>query len=222
MPAQRLHAARLVADALQSGAEGGADQHGHEHERAGEDHHRGEIERAGGGEVDPERAGAVEAGQAVVAAGDADPAVGKAPKDLAQRQRDHQEPKACGAQREDPEEQRHGRGEDHGRDGRRQVRQPRARDQPDGQVRRDAEVDGVPERDQSPVADQEVQAESEDGGDEDLGGDVDVEVRRRERRREQEQGKRGDQQGADHAARAPKSPFGRSTSAATMGRKRMT
>src|SRR5262249_54691772 len=86
----------------------------------------------------------------------------------------------------------------------------------------DAQVRGVTERDEPAVTDHEIQAEGEDRRDEDLRGDVDVEVGGREHRRQQQRGRERNRDRARHAARAPKSPCGRSTSAATMGRKMIT
>src|SRR5205807_10393516 len=127
-----------------------------------------------------------------------------------------------GAEGENAEQNRHRGGEDHCRHRGRRVRKPRARHEPDGQVSRDAEVGSVAERDEAAIAGQEVQAEREGRRDEDLRGDSDVEVGRRKRRQKEKRYAERNRDRVPHAARAPKSPCGRTTSAATMGRKRIT
>ena len=65
-----------------------------------EDDERRIVEGRGAGDGDAERRRAAVQADAVVAVGEADPAIGEAPDDLTERQRDHDEADAGRAQRQ--------------------------------------------------------------------------------------------------------------------------
>jgi hypothetical protein len=179
------------------------------------------IEVAGAGEIDAEGAGAAQPGQAVIAAGHAGPAIGDAPQNLAESERDHQEAQARGAQRDQAEDGGlRGAGRER-RGGRLQVAPVQVQHQPAADIGGQAEVAGVPERGQAGIADQQVQAEREQRRDQHLAGHVDEIVAAGDRGHA---GQHGDEQGkgnALHAEILPNSPRGRMARITTIGRNRM-
>ena len=184
------------------------------------------IERDGAGEIDPEGARAGGDAHAVVAAGEADPAIGEAPDDLADGERDHQEAQAPGAERERADDAgEHGAGGQRAEGGGK-GREMGGSDQPGIDVGRHAEEGGLGERDHAAVAEQHVEAECEEGEDEDLAGDRDVEDSGEEPGQDGEEG-RDEERGAERAGEAhwatrPKRPSGLTMRAMIIGRKRMT
>jgi hypothetical protein len=174
---------------------------------------------------------------AVVAVGKIGPAVGDAPQDLAERQRDHQEADPGRPQRQHGE---HGGGEErrqHGGADRRAMSEAGLQHQR-GRVGRHGEQAGVAERHQPAVAYQHVEREGEDREQQDLACDVDVigiAGPLRQRRQRQERRERQSEGGIRrrpffhdvHVPRAhvpvlPNRPCGRSTRTSTIGRNRIT
>ena len=102
------HAPGLVARAGKADAERRAreDRHGRDSDQ--EHEQRGVVEGRCTAQADAERCRPRRHVDAVVAVGQARPAVGDAPQDLADRQRDHEEADAGGAQGEHGKDFRHG------------------------------------------------------------------------------------------------------------------
>ena len=221
MVAQRVHAPRLVPRAPHAGAEGRGDEDRHRGHREKKDHERRPVEAGRRGQREAERARPAANRDAVVPVGDADPAIGHAPHDLAERHGDHHEAEPGAAQGQDREdrrgEQRHGEGAHRDPDVAVSfVHDARAR------VRRDAEEPGVAEAHEPGVAGEHVHAEREDGVEEHLARDVDV-VSSADPVRHRGQDRQRDAEGEPaHAAGRPKRPCGRTTSTISMGKNSTT
>ena len=221
MVAERVHAPGLITRAAHAGAERRGDEHRHRGHRDQEDDERRPVEARRRGERQPERARAALDRDAIVAVGDADPAVGDAPDDLAERHRDHDEGQARTPQRQHRE---HGGGQERQREraGRDREVAVAAGHDLGARVGRDTEQPGVAQADQARVARQHVHAEREDGVEEDLARDVDV-VGAAHPQRQRDEGHEGRAEGKRfHAAGRPNNPWGRTTSTISMGRNSTT
>ena len=193
----------------------------HGRERQQENNKRRVIESVRVRQRKSKRFGAGLQAQAVVAAGEADPAVGEAPQDFAQRERDHDEADAGRAQRKRGID-RHRYEADHQRDEDRDGVAKAQLQHVAGRVGRDAEKAGMAERHQPAVAGQHVQPERKDGIEQDLARDVDVvnashPIRQRDKHHERD--KKGEDALA-HGTCLPNRPCGRSSRTSNIGRNR--
>jgi len=100
MIAERVHAARLIAGALQRRPERRTHEDRHDDDGDQENNECRVVEPVRSAEIGTEWRRPGFHVDAVVAAGEADPAVGEPPDDLAERHRDHDEADAGGAQRQ--------------------------------------------------------------------------------------------------------------------------
>ncbi len=223
--AEHAHAARLVACAHQARAERRAGE-APDAEQRDREHDQSEIvEALRIVDVDAERHRARRVADAVVTAGKRIRAIGDAPDDLAERERDHHEAEPGCTQRKHAEEGGgHGRecdGEDCG--GELAVA---CGDQQDAGIAGDAEIAGMAERDHAAIAQHHVDREREQGVDQHLRRHVDVELVADDPRHcEQEQRADGDRNHlrvpgglAAHSCTRPNRPCGRKTRTSTIGR----
>ena len=157
-------------------------------------------------------------GHAVVAAGERRPAVGDAPDDVAERQRDQDEVDAARAHREREDEREQRAGEDPG--GRRE----RGADavahlQDRGGVGGDREERRMAEREQAGMAEQQIGRKREQPEDHDLGQQRRSRTRRRTAACAAASGETGDdeRQGASSQCSLPKIPVARNSSSTAIG-----
>ena len=217
--AECVHAPRLIARAGKRGAERRIDDDSAARDREQEDDQRRIIETHRRGQRQSKWRRTRIDGDAVVAVGDADPAIGQSPDDLAKRQRNHDETDAAGAQRQ------RGKARGHYQAGGQSARDgdgvPVACGEQIGdRVSRHSRQPGVPERHQPAIADQNIQAERKHRIEQDLARDVDVVrlgngVRQRKQRHHRE---RHCDKPVVHRTCPPNRPCGRSTSTRTIGR----
>ena len=224
--AERRHAPRLVAGADEACPERRAHEDGHGDDGGQEYEQRRVVEGRRAAQAEPERRGPGRYVDAVVAVGEARPAVGDAPQDLPDGQGDHEKADAGGAQREHGEDLRHGNGQHDGGETGEKVAVP-GRQHESGDVARHGEQPGMPQRGEAGVADQHVEGERQHGPQQDLAGDVDVVgVSDPERQAEQGDEHQGDAGATGrelpHVATLPNRPCGRSTRMSSIGRNRMT
>ncbi len=147
-------------------AERRAHQHVHQHHRHGEEREHQIEERHLVRQIEAEIRPAAEI-DAVVAAGERIPAIGQAPDALAERERDHQEIDAAGADGEQSEHRRQRRADQNAE----HDHQPEIPAQAEmefggehrGEIGADAEIGRLPHRGHAGVAEQEVDAHGEDG-----------------------------------------------------------
>ncbi len=182
---ERAHASRLVARSLQGRAKGRGDEARHEGDGDDRDHQAEVVERRRAVEIDAERRRPRQAAQAVVTVGHRHPAQCRSPEHLREREGQHQEAEAGGAQRDQAERRRHQRRADQ--------RRRRGGEMPHAELQRhqgrkiggDAKVGGVAERRQPAIAEQQVDARGEHREDEDLARQVDVVLARHKRKQNQ-------------------------------------
>jgi hypothetical protein len=204
------------------GAEGGADKN-RDRRDGGEEHgQRRPIKRRCRGQRQPERARPGGDRDSVVAIGDADPAIGDPPDDLAQRDGDHDkaEPGAAQCQQgEDPGAKQRRR--ERAKDGDEVIGAAVDEDRPG--IGGKAEEPCMAERNETGVADQHVEPQRENGIEQDLRGDVDIiavgDPERQGRQRDYSQCQ--DEPSQSVAAR-PKRPCGRNTRTISIGRNSTT
>ena len=159
------------------------------------------------------------AGYPVITLGEGDPPEGQAPDHHAERERDHEEVRAGGADGDEAEDGRGGSREQHAGD----ETAPEADAALGGEQRHrigaHAPVRGMAQGRHAGIAQQHVEAHGEDGDDEGL-GDERERIRGQERAGEGEEpgGATGEQRAAAHHER-PKRPVGRMARMAAMGAK---
>ena len=219
---ERAHAPRLVTRAAQRGAERRGDEHRHQRERNDGHEQREVVERSRAVQVDAEGRRPREAAQPVVAVGDRNPAVSRAPQHLRQRERQHEESEAGCAQR-DPAERA---GDERRREERDRrggpVAESRLQRHPRPDIGREPEPRGVSERRQAAVADEEIEACGKNRGDEDLAREVDVVLSGPQRKSSQDDDGERHPCHALHISCRPKRPVGRKAMTTIIGRKRIT
>jgi hypothetical protein len=229
--AQRRHARRLVAGAGEAGAERRPREGPHGQQDRQEDREGRVVERLRACERQPEGCGPARQVDAIVAVGEAGPAVGDAPHDLAQRQRDHQEADAGGPQRQQGEDRRSGERHADGGEAGDEVAGARLQHEPH-RVCRHGQQPGMAEGDEAGVADEDIECQRCHRPQQDLAGDVDVERvmpepdrQCQEQRNAQQRSRGGAGRSSDapgHVVTLPNRPCGRSTRISTIGRNRMT
>ena len=171
--AEDPHAQLALADTFEAAAKRRSHQDVKRQQRGCEKAEDQKEERPLVGQVEPETrpGGDIDA---VVAAGERVPAISEPPDALAERQRDHQEIDAAGADREQPEERRGRRADQHAQ----QHHQPKIPAQAEivfggedrGQISADAEIRRLAERGEADKAEQKIDAHRQDREDERAGG----------------------------------------------------